>query len=168
MKATREIDRALQEGYKLERQIIKLLLLGTGECGKSTVIKQMKILHSNGFTDEELYNQKAAIYSNTVHSMMTLIKAMHELKICFENPQRTHDVRIVLEVLKRNEESEPFSQELTSALKSVFDVGGQRSERKKWIHCFENVNSIIYITAVSEYDEVLREDEPTCGIRSFV
>ena len=65
------------------------LFLGTGECGKSTVIKQMKILHSNGFTDEELYNQKAAIYINTVQSMITLIKAMHELKYVFEDPQRT-------------------------------------------------------------------------------
>ena len=54
----------------------------------------MKILHSNGFTDEELYNQKAAIYSNTVQSMITLIKAMHELKICFEDPQRTVRVNV--------------------------------------------------------------------------
>ncbi|KIH68292.1 g-protein alpha subunit [Ancylostoma duodenale] len=43
----------------------------------------------------------------------------------------------------------------------VFDVGGQRSERKKWIHCFEDVNAIIFIAAVSEYDEVLFEDETT-------
>lgn len=45
----------------------------------------------------------------------------------------------------------------------VFDVGGQRSERKKWIHCFEDVNAIIFVTAVSEYDEVLFEDETTVG-----
>lgn len=45
----------------------------------------------------------------------------------------------------------------------VFDVGGQRSERKKWIHCFEDVNAIIFIAAVSEYDEVLFEDETTVG-----
>jgi hypothetical protein len=43
----------------------------------------------------------------------------------------------------------------------VFDVGGQRSERKKWIHCFEDVNAIIFIAAISEYDEVLFEDETT-------
>lgn len=44
---------------------------------------------------------------------------------------------------------------------SVFDVGGQRSERKKWIHCFEDVNAIIFISAISEYDQVLYEDETT-------
>jgi hypothetical protein len=39
----------------------------------------------------------------------------------------------------------------------MFDVGGQRSERKKWIHCFENVTSIIFCVALSEYDQVLLE-----------
>jgi guanine nucleotide-binding protein G(i) subunit alpha len=40
----------------------------------------------------------------------------------------------------------------------MFDVGGQRSERKKWIHCFEGVTSIIFCTAISEYDQVLLEE----------
>ena len=39
----------------------------------------------------------------------------------------------------------------------LFDVGGQRSERKKWIHCFESVTSIIFCTALSEYDQFLME-----------
>lgn len=41
----------------------------------------------------------------------------------------------------------------------LYDVGGQRSERKKWIHCFENVNAIVFLVAISEYDQVLVEDE---------
>jgi len=36
----------------------------------------------------------------------------------------------------------------------LFDVGGQRSERKKWIHCFEDVTAIIFCVAMSEYDQV--------------
>uniref|UniRef100_A0A1I7VDF1 Guanine nucleotide-binding protein alpha-7 subunit n=1 Tax=Loa loa TaxID=7209 RepID=A0A1I7VDF1_LOALO len=43
----------------------------------------------------------------------------------------------------------------------VIDVGGQRSERKKWIHCFDNVNAIIFISSLSEYDQTLREDNCT-------
>lgn len=41
----------------------------------------------------------------------------------------------------------------------MFDVGGQRSERKKWIHCFENVTAVVFLAAISEYDQVLVEDE---------
>lgn len=39
------------------------------------------------------------------------------------------------------------------------DVGGQRSERRKWIHCFENVTSIMFLVALSEYDQVLVESD---------
>lgn len=41
---------------------------------------------------------------------------------------------------------------------SLLDVGGQRSERKKWIHCFEDVTAIFFCVALSAYDLVLRED----------
>ena len=47
----------------------------------------------------------------------------------------------------------------------MIDVGGQRSERKKWIRCFEGVTSIIFCTALSEYDQVLleaKEQARTC------
>ncbi|VDM15159.1 unnamed protein product [Wuchereria bancrofti] len=48
----------------------------------------------------------------------------------------------------------------------VIDVGGQRSERKKWIHCFDNVNAIIFISSLSEYDQTLREDN--CTVPKFL
>lgn len=47
----------------------------------------------------------------------------------------------------------------------MFDVGGQRSERKKWIHCFEGVTSVIFVVAVNEYDQVLLEEEQQVGVR---
>eukprot|EP00475_Leptophrys_vorax_P021290 TRINITY_DN28_c1_g1_i6.p1 TRINITY_DN28_c1_g1~~TRINITY_DN28_c1_g1_i6.p1 ORF type:complete len:446 (-),score=78.48 TRINITY_DN28_c1_g1_i6:984-2321(-) len=43
----------------------------------------------------------------------------------------------------------------------LFDVGGARNERKKWIHMFENVDVVIYLTGLSEYDRVMYEDETT-------
>jgi hypothetical protein len=43
----------------------------------------------------------------------------------------------------------------------MLDVGGQRNERRKWIHCFEDVTSVFYIVAISEYDQVCFEDEET-------
>ncbi|QLI68215.1 Guanine nucleotide-binding protein alpha-2 subunit [Metarhizium brunneum] len=40
----------------------------------------------------------------------------------------------------------------------IFDVGGQRSERKKWIHCFEDVNCLLFLVAISGYNQCLVED----------
>ena len=41
----------------------------------------------------------------------------------------------------------------------LIDVGVQRSERRKWIHCFENVTALVYVVSLSEYDQMLDEDE---------
>lgn len=43
----------------------------------------------------------------------------------------------------------------------MLDVGGQRSERSKWIHCFENVDGVIFVCALSGYDQTILEDEKT-------
>lgn len=48
---------------------------------------------------------------------------------------------------------------LCAPLCRMVDVGGQRSERRKWIHCFENVTSIMFLVALSEYDQVLVESD---------
>uniref|UniRef100_A0A0N4ZK77 Guanine nucleotide-binding protein alpha-3 subunit n=1 Tax=Parastrongyloides trichosuri TaxID=131310 RepID=A0A0N4ZK77_PARTI len=226
----KDIEKKLKESKIQDEKTIKLLLLGAGECGKSTVMKQMKILHNNGFTEDELNQQKSVVFSNTLNSMVLLIKAMNTYKVGYTNPDSEAEARVIMDVVKKNEESEPFTKEVYNALKvlwsdtsinsivyekrmefhlqdsakyfldsldrlaasdykptetdilltrikttgivevifkiksvnfRVFDVGGQRSERKKWIHCFENVNAIIFVTAVSEYDEVLFEDETT-------
>jgi len=42
---------------------------------------------------------------------------------------------------------------------NLIDVGGQRSERRKWLHYFENVTTLLFCVAISEYDQVLLEDD---------
>jgi len=44
---------------------------------------------------------------------------------------------------------------------TIVDVGGQRSERRKWLHCFDDVTSVIYLAALDEYDMKLEEDNQT-------
>eukprot|EP01084_Bolivina_argentea_P210427 358165_1 len=49
--------------------------------------------------------------------------------------------------------------EIKRNLFHLFDVGGQKSERKKWIHCFELVTAVIFCASLNCYDEVMFEDE---------
>ena len=47
----------------------------------------------------------------------------------------------------------------------VIDVGGRKSERRKWIHCFQDVTSILFLVALSGYDQCLAEDmDAVCSI----
>ncbi|KAK0409563.1 hypothetical protein QR680_004622 [Steinernema hermaphroditum] len=227
---SRAIEKQLTADKRAGTSIVKLLLLGAGECGKSTVLKQMQILHKNGFTEEEVNEKKAVVYNNIITSIAAILKAMDNvLHIPLEDPDKENLKNIVLKVMENGDESNPLTDEVANAINSlwndkgvrkayemrseyqlndsakyfldsvsrihepgyrpteqdilysrvattgvvevkfkikdldfrVFDVGGQRSERRKWIHCFDNVESIIFITAISEYDQVLFEDETT-------
>ncbi|GMS80438.1 hypothetical protein PENTCL1PPCAC_2613 [Pristionchus entomophagus] len=226
----KEIEKQINSDKRQSSSIVKLLLLGAGECGKSTVLKQMQILHSNGFTEEEVNEKRGIVFNNTVTSMCSILRAMDSvLHIQLENPELEPEKAMILKIQEKGEESEAMTPDKRDALIAiwqdkgvkkayemrseyqlidsaaffldnvqriaepgfrpteqdilfsrvattgvvevkfkikeldfrVFDVGGQRSERRKWIHCFDNVESIIFITAISEYDQVLFEDEST-------
>uniref|UniRef100_A0A914DZC6 Uncharacterized protein n=1 Tax=Acrobeloides nanus TaxID=290746 RepID=A0A914DZC6_9BILA len=121
---TKAIDRELKQAHMEEQKIVKLLLLGAGECGKSTVLKQMRILHNNFMSDDEIYQQKAVIYNNTVTSMVVLLRGMNTLGIKLDDPSRENDARLVLEVAKKGEESEPPTSDLARAIASLWQDRG--------------------------------------------
>lgn len=54
---------------------------GAGESGKSTLVKQMKIIHGDGYTQEELKSYKPTICDNLIHSMRAVLEAMGMLHI---------------------------------------------------------------------------------------
>ncbi|ESN96305.1 hypothetical protein HELRODRAFT_95386 [Helobdella robusta] len=229
LERSKVIEKALKEDGLQAAKEIKLLLLGAGESGKSTIVKQMRIIHEGGFTKEDNRQCRPVVFSNTIQSMVALIRAMQFLDIPYTDPSLELDCKIVTEVLLRMEDTEQFSEELLKTMKrlwadegiqqcfsrsnefqlndsaqyfldsldrigsrdyipteqdilrirvkttgivevhfnfknlnfKLFDVGGQRSERKKWIHCFEDVTAIIFCVAMSEYNQVLHEDETT-------
>ncbi|XP_061750214.1 guanine nucleotide-binding protein G(i) subunit alpha-1 [Nerophis ophidion] len=220
------IDRNLRDDGEKAAREVKLLLLGAGESGKSTIVKQMKIIHEAGYSEEECKQYKAVVYSNTIQSIIAIIRAMGRLKIDFADPARADDARQLF-VLAGSAEEGFMTGELAGVIQrlwkdggvqacfsrsreyqlndsaayylndldrishstyvptqqdvlrtrvkttgivethftfkdlhfKMFDVGGQRSERKKWIHCFEGVTAIIFCVALSDYDLVLAEDE---------
>ena len=221
-----EIDRRLEDDAKKYRKECKILLLGSGESGKSTIVKQMKIIHQNGYSKNELATYTQTVYTNLLESAQAIVLAMRKFAVDPELPaNRVHadaildykvdptpgwvfseDIALAIYQLwqdpiipKIMEHSSEFylmdnasyffgevlrigkfdyipneTDVLRARQKSVgivetrftmgqlsihmFDVGGQRSERKKWIHCFESVTSIIFCTALSEYDQVLLEE----------
>uniref|UniRef100_A0A182NLZ3 Guanine nucleotide-binding protein subunit alpha n=1 Tax=Anopheles dirus TaxID=7168 RepID=A0A182NLZ3_9DIPT len=220
-----EIERQLRRDKRDARRELKLLLLGTGESGKSTFIKQMRIIHGSGYSDEDKRGFIKLVYQNIFMAMQSMIRAMDLLKILYSDPannehaelirsvdfetvttfeppyvqaikdlwadagiqecydrrreyQLTDSAKYYLSDLARIEKEDflPTEQDilrarapttgileypfdLDSIIFRMVDVGGQRSERRKWIHCFENVTSIIFLVALSEYDQILFESE---------
>lgn len=81
---SQQIDLYLKKEGHLYKQYMKktmrLLLVGAGESGKSTIVKQMKILHKGGYTDEERRTFIHVIHSNIRESIVTLIYALSNLK----------------------------------------------------------------------------------------
>ena len=61
--------------------MIKSLIKGTGESGKSTFLKQMKILFLNGFKEQELDNYREMIQNLSLTVAQQLIRAATQLKI---------------------------------------------------------------------------------------
>ncbi|PWN93526.1 guanine nucleotide-binding protein alpha-3 subunit [Acaromyces ingoldii] len=220
------IDRQLEEDSKRLKKECKILLLGSGESGKSTIVKQMKIIHQNGYNTDELMVYRLTVIKNLVDSAQAIVLALRKFALEPERPENRENADLILQyrvdadpnmildaevsraieslwqdaviaqVMERTSEfylmdSAPYFFDEVRRISSpdyvpneadvlrarskttgisetrfnmgqlsihLFDVGGQRSERKKWIHCFEAVTSIIFCVALSEYDQVLLEE----------
>ncbi|KAK5100003.1 Guanine nucleotide-binding protein alpha-2 subunit [Lithohypha guttulata] len=103
-KRSQAIDRKLEEDSKKLRRECKILLLGSGESGKSTIVKQMKIIHQNGYTQEERALYRLTIYKNLVDCMKALVTAMQQFEIEPES-DRTKEAINLLE--KYNVDPDP-------------------------------------------------------------
>ncbi|XP_063747601.1 guanine nucleotide-binding protein G(q) subunit alpha-like isoform X2 [Eleginops maclovinus] len=83
----KEIARILKQQKKKERKEIKILLLGTGESGKTTFIRQMRIIHGRGFSEEERRSFAKCIFQNILTAMKAMTGAMTVLKIPYFIPE---------------------------------------------------------------------------------
>ncbi|CAH0599845.1 unnamed protein product [Chrysodeixis includens] len=229
---SKQIDREIKHWIKTYNEAIKLLLLGTGESGKTTIIKQMKILHVQGFSASERAEKAHHIRHNIHESIHDIVHSMHRLNIDLQNPNNSRSKNIILnygadgpkeyneeyfdhvrslwrdcgvrECFKRSNEyqlidsAEYFLDRIdliekpdyvpsdadilrcrqkTTGIQKIefkvkvpksmqggvqdfwmFDVGGQRGERKKWIQVFEGIHAIWFLVACSDFDQTLRED----------
>lgn len=251
-KRDEEIANMMSDQDDKEKKTKKILLLGSGECGKTTILKQFKIIMANGFSDDDKELYATTCRKNSVHAIQSLINAVDTLsdiegiesasaleasaalldlgdkipndadslttikeniklvwvedsiqaafarsgefqlldstkyflttdeaeysKFDGNNGQPTIErvfspdfvpndqdilrARIMTTGVQQTEfkytdQKENNAQPITFR---VFDVGGQRGERKKWIHAFDDVTAILFIASLSEYDQVLAED----------
>jgi len=92
-KKNSEIEKQIKDDRKKQGKEVKILLLGAGESGKSTVLKQMKLINTGGFTDDERRQWRVVIFNNLVQAFNIILRAMAE-----------HDVRCELgnEVRRRH------------------------------------------------------------------
>ncbi|GAB5365534.1 hypothetical protein AAMO2058_001066400 [Amorphochlora amoebiformis] len=226
----RENLKVVQESKLVNR----ILILGASECGKSTILKQMKILNTKGHTRKERMFHRMTIRLNTVTALQQLITAAFDLKlskdVTFQKFHRevlhltpkaaTHispdavramrelwlNSKTIAESLENStrfylldsaqyfldrireifdDEYLPPDDDILHARATtrgiieiefsvdnskfrMFDVGGQRGERKKWISFFDDVHAILFVASLSEYDQMLLEDNKTNRMRESV
>jgi len=222
-----KIDKNNTDDYKQQANTIKLLLLGAGESGKSTLFKQMIQLYGQGYDQATLDTFRDNIHVNVIGGITMLAQHSQDAKFnCETMPESKISKRFFLEAAMKQVEvpltpqvakhvqslwADPAIKQLFAQHRAAFqipdsadyffdnveriatenyqptyadvlhcrarttgivetnfcikddgfkliDVGGQRNERKKWIHCFEGVTAVLFVAAISEYDQVLFED----------
>ena len=80
-----KIDKAIEREKQNNRNQVKLLLLGAGESGKSTFLKQMRIIHGVKFESELIHEFQSIVYQNVIRGMKVLVDAREKLNIPWEN-----------------------------------------------------------------------------------
>ena len=187
----------------------------------------MKIIHRDGYSQQELESFTPVVYDNLAESIWRIVNGMDRLGIAFQNPIN-HDHAQTIKLLRTRKSYYTLPLEVVNAIDSLWadegfqecfrrayeyqlndsapyyfehlprllapgyvpneqdvlrarvattgsvvdtefragrltyklvDVGGQRLERRKWMHCFNDVRAVLFVTALNEYDMRLFEEE---------
>lgn len=224
------LSRYLDRMNRQELDVLKLLLLGSGDSGKTTILKQMHILYGKGIGQQKRAQAKKPLFRELVLGAKETVAACgqlpetseiqdeyareqarvieeynieaqeyelpariaHAIAVLWKDPdvQQTWAQRSHYQVLESwgsfaakcsrypkwggpswipSQKEYLFTRIKTiGVIQETFhvdgtafqivDVGGQRNERRKWIHYFEGVTAVIFVAAISEYDQSLHED----------
>lgn len=93
----REISRQLKMDEMRLKKEFKLLLLGAGESGKSTIVKQMRIIHGENYSEKERLEFRDVIFDNILRSMRAMLDAMDKVdpRCVLANPANAQNAAIV-------------------------------------------------------------------------
>eukprot|EP01083_Nonionella_stella_P024498 67599_1 len=223
--ASKAWDKQINHDKRDADQTYKLLLLGTGNSGKSTFFKQLSQIHGQGFQDDEYNTASKHIQDAVVVQMKNLLNTFKNIetdefkadlpaelliaakKVSSLSPEQplsvvedeiallwddqvikdayinrtnlgiadsaphflddldrvkapnyrpTHEDILLARIPTTGMTEKTFT--IKGSIFNIFDVGGQRSERNKWIHCFDAVHAILFVASLSCYDQSLYEE----------
>ncbi|KAJ7473105.1 guanine nucleotide binding protein, alpha subunit [Mycena galericulata] len=223
-----QAEKALKEAKVKTVSQVKVLLLGSGDSGKSTLLEQMRLFHGMSFSAREIDSYRQLIFDNLMRGVKYLLDDLLDMGLELP-PAYTHtDVRLIGSAPDLRD-GEPFPREYLGPLQRLWkeevvrvawerrdemavpenlpyffsdlrrffdpayvptkqdilhtpkrtrgitettfelngheilmvDVNSQKSERRKWIHCFQDVTSIVFFVNLSGYDQCLVEDRDT-------
>lgn len=101
---TREIDKRTHELASELNSTVKVLLLGPGESGKSTIFKQLKIIQDNGgFSREEQLNYKNLVYINCISQMRCMVEAAIALQQPFEKQESLEHAQALIKMTRETQ-----------------------------------------------------------------
>lgn len=106
-----------------------MLLLGAGESGKSTILKQMKLINHGSYSQEERDSYKEIIFSNTLQSMRVILDAMDNLDIALADGNNARRAEVILG-LPPQIEAEKLPSEVADAIYGLWKDAGVQA-------CFE-------------------------------
>eukprot|EP01083_Nonionella_stella_P066221 174185_1 len=228
---TKDIDSKMAAENTKEARTSKILFLGPGGSGKSTIFKQLQWLHLGGFTLEDSLALIRTIHIQVITQMQNVIE-YYESKD--DNQTYENDVKLqnaINTVVAHTDYEQPLNEALADAIQyiwkkhpliqnvfndldilrhhtldestehfwndmdriknpkyipsesdilnvrakttgvmekeftiqnanfHIYDVGGQKSERKKWINCFNEVQAVLFVVSLSSYNETMYENQ---------
>ena len=170
---TIDIDKELIQSSRLAAKVVTMLVMGTENSGKSTLMKQFELQYLKDFTKAELLGFKPIVHSNTIEALQTLVLGCVELGIEFQDPELEFIARRIEEVtLPESILDEPLAIDMKRLWQSV-EVQ-QCFERRSELHVcssanyfLDNIDRFSKEEYIPTSNDVLRCRSSTTGIHQI-
>ncbi|KAA8581351.1 hypothetical protein FQN60_002932 [Etheostoma spectabile] len=172
VRKSKEIDRCLSREKTYVKRLVKILLLGAGESGKSTFLKQMRIIHGQDFDQQAREDFRATIYSNVIKGVRVLVDAREKLHIPWGDPENQKHGDSLMAFNTRSAKmangqlETPVFLQYLPAIKALWDDSGIQNayDRRREFQLGESVK--YFLDNLDKLGElVLMEDRQTNRLR---
>ncbi|KAF4527820.1 hypothetical protein B566_EDAN016304 [Ephemera danica] len=174
---SQQIDRLIEKDKNMFRRQVKLLLLGAGESGKSTFLKQMRIIHGHKFEPEVVREFQQVIYQNIVKGMKVLVDARQKLNIPWENsknePYGQHIMRFENTMILDARTFQDYAPSvkrlwMDSSIQTAFNRRREFQLSDSVKYFLDNIERIAKMEYQPSNQDILHARKATKGISEFV